>query len=343
VPFVGRQAELQALMESFAVARSGRPVLVWLSGAAGMGKSSLLDAFASELRRHDPPVLLLSGRCYEQESVPHKALDTIIDTLARHLERVPLAELASLADDDLAALTQLFPALLRVKHIAERSRTLSADPREVRRRGHRALGEVLHGLAEERPLVLLIDDLHWGDLDSAQVLVSLLTSPRVPKLLLVVAHRDEAEGACTRMLADQQSGFSDAVECCEITLRGLAGDDARSITQALLGRVSDDAGVAAAICGEAKGNPLLLCELSRHALAQSTDARLSTGASALSLADVVRARMARLDPSARSLFQLFCVAGHPLAQHVALAVRMPDLVSSPGDFSALRALRHEGL
>src|SRR5258708_3875594 len=71
--FIGREDELRALGEAFETARSGRQVTVRVSGASGMGKSTIVHHFLDELARNSR-ALVLRGRAYERESIPYKAV-----------------------------------------------------------------------------------------------------------------------------------------------------------------------------------------------------------------------------------------------------------------------------
>ncbi|MBV9122883.1 MAG: serine/threonine-protein kinase PknK, partial [Planctomycetes bacterium] len=77
MPFLGREAYLAALHEALEAVRRQQTVAVYVHGRSGLGKSSLIHHFLQDLSRR-PDVVVLSGRCYERESVPYKALDTLV-------------------------------------------------------------------------------------------------------------------------------------------------------------------------------------------------------------------------------------------------------------------------
>ncbi|MBS1154036.1 MAG: hypothetical protein H6Q89_5734, partial [Myxococcaceae bacterium] len=79
--FVGRQDELDALMGALDASAQGEPRVVRVWGSSGIGKTTLVRQFL--IRAEQRGAVVLSGRCYERESVPYKALDSAIDTLAR--------------------------------------------------------------------------------------------------------------------------------------------------------------------------------------------------------------------------------------------------------------------
>jgi serine/threonine protein kinase len=304
---VGRGRQIAALTQALERTREGAPVIAFVHGGSGMGKSALCTAFLAE-QRDKRTAIGLVGRCYERESVPYKALDGLVDSIYRHLADLPRAEIGRLLPAGVHSLARLFPVLRRLEGILGLPWTQlpTSDPHELRRRAVAALRELLHRMQERTPLVLHIDDVQWGDSDSAGLLSDVLRAPGAPALLLLASYR--SEDAST-------SAFLRALEpvpdrTVEIPVRRLALEDARALAQTLLGD-GPGHGLAEDIARESGGNPFFVNELVGFT-ATHHGARARLG-------EVLDSRLAALPPGARRLLDVVALAAGPLRQQVALA------------------------
>ena len=331
-PLVGRQAHLAALGEALREAGKKRSVIVHVHGRSGMGKTDLLRRFLDGVKEHEPGAVILEGRCYQQESVPYKALDSLVDSLSQYLNTLAPAEAEALMPDDAHVLGRLFPVLLQVKAVRKARRRVPdfADSRELRRRAFAATRQLLLRLSREKLLVLVIDDLQWGDLDSAALLGEVLRPPDSPPVLLIVSYRSEEAGASPLLAAlssredlpDSSGGFSRSIRV--LAVEELSDSDAKELARTILGaRAASSEAIIEFIARESGGNPLFIHELARSVLAGGEPAaereQPENGgrAAETTLDAVIGRRVARLPEDARCLLEIVCVSGCPVERSVA--------------------------
>ncbi len=289
-----------------------------MSGRSGAGKSALTQKFLDGVLDRDLAVVL-AGRCYEQESVAYKALDTLIDALSRYLHRLTLAEADALLPRDVHALARVFPVLKRVEAVAAapmRGHEIP-DQQELRRRAFAALRELLTRIGDRKTLVLAIDDLQWGDVDSASLLVDLLRPPDPPVLLLIGSYRSEyeRESPCLRMVLGADDGVSQGVDRVDVSVDPLSTDEASKLAETLLEQ-NDEAAkiVASMVARESAGNPYFIYELVEFLKQGGQLSETMAVSGDYSLDEVLWRRVLMLPANARALLEVLAVAGHPLRQ-----------------------------
>ncbi|WP_437928977.1 serine/threonine-protein kinase [Sorangium sp. So ce291] len=222
-----RAQDLEELDGALAAVREGRPGLAVVHGAAGTGKSALVRAFLDGKAAGD--ALVLEGRCHEREQVPHRALDGAIDALSRYLVRIPRPEAAALMPRGVASLARVFPVLARVPAVSEAPRG-PGDESEVRlrERASAALRDLLGRLSDRRPVIVLIEDAHWGDADSASLLAEIMAPPDPAVILLILACRTDGAGQGPLLAALRACPGMAAVRAVEIEIEiDLTGTPAR--------------------------------------------------------------------------------------------------------------------
>jgi hypothetical protein len=306
---VGRAEEISRLGLAYdTVTDASCPVIVNVSGQSGMGKTALVRHFLDTIIDEHEHAVILEGRCYENESVPYKALDSLVDDLSTYMEALPHDEVAGwLSRCNVEALTRIFPVLERVDAVSDAvARDLSSgDSQQVRRQAFRALRTLLDALARTRPVVCFVDDVQWGDEDSALMIRELLGDSPPPLLFVTTFRREDVDSS---PFLERYFEFQDetSIDVVDIKLRELSDEYSRQMVTSLLEQSSPSEDMVDAIAREARGNPLFLDELARHAGDGDSE---HTPAS---LQDIISRRVARLGDDGRRLLEVLSVAGMPL-------------------------------
>jgi eukaryotic-like serine/threonine-protein kinase len=310
---IGRDDSLRDLDDAFETTREGRAVAVRVNGLSGLGKSVMVHHFLDKLERRSD-VLVLRGRAYSRESVPFKAVDSVVDALSRHLTDLQARGEALALPKNIGALAHVFPVLRRVEGIKELPQATAGDPQMVRQLAFDAMRELFSALSKKQHVVLFVDDVQWGDTDSAALLVELMRPPMAPPILLLTTHRTEEEET-SAFLAEVRARWPADAEARELTVLPLTHDDSRRLALSLLG--TEDASAqqtADGIAHESGGSPFLLEELARGASAYHRIAMGDTllARPAVSLDQMLAARVARLPHDARRLLEVIAIGGRPL-------------------------------
>ncbi|MBU9764830.1 AAA family ATPase [Mycobacterium sp. TNTM28] len=186
---VDRRRELGELRAAAAAAERDGGTCVLLSGAPGVGKSTLIQAFGDELASRN--CTLAYGRCSEGAPAPYTAVRDALTAVVHSMMSADESErdhwCAELRASPLTSvLTDLVPELAAV--LDTTAPVAELDAAETRRRLHRAVIRLLVATASQRTVVLAIDDLQWADRDSLLLLSeTLAVAPR--NVLVLGAHR----------------------------------------------------------------------------------------------------------------------------------------------------------
>ncbi|MEA3214363.1 MAG: hypothetical protein QOJ19_519, partial [Acidimicrobiia bacterium] len=278
---VGRGAQHAVLDALLQRAAGGESVVAVIEAEAGMGKSALLSSWTEQVGAN---ALTLIGRCDELgRSLP---LQPVIDGLAGHLDSIGRRAASDLLGEDAAILNPLLG-----RPVAERAAaaTTVADVDTGRAVLFGALSSVLSRAAGERPLVVVVDDLHQAAAGTAEFLA--FAARRLARLMVVAARRNEPG--------------PDLHDATRITLAPLTVDDAVAMVGRERGPVLHER------CG---GHPLFLRELA----AAPTDDELPE-----SIVAAVRAQLVRLGGAAASLEAAACCGTEVDVELVAAITERP--------------------
>jgi class 3 adenylate cyclase/tetratricopeptide (TPR) repeat protein len=324
-PFVGRDRELGALLDAFEHARAGRGQVAFVVGEPGIGKSRLL----LELRHLvGDSVAWQEGHCLSFGRA--MAFHPLVDLIRRRFgveESDDEAAIASKIErglreigDDLLAVSPYLRALLSIDPGDAEVRGMTP----VQRRGEtlEALRRLLVRAAEQRPQVLVIEDLHWIDSASEQLLVSLVDSVPALRVLLVFTYRP-----------GYANPFGERSYFNRITLGTLSADDSARMAAAVLAASALPDELTRLIEGKAEGNPFYVEELVKSLEEDGTLRRvegrfvLSSPAAALSVPgtihDVIAARIDRLPEPPKRALQVASVVGREFTRR--LVDRLADV------------------
>jgi DNA-binding CsgD family transcriptional regulator len=207
----GRQAELRRLRSIYARSTSGTWAVAEVVADPGLGKTRILTELGAYARQAG--TLVLTGRATEFEH--QLPFGLLIDAVEDHLAGLEPARLTALTEGDTELLRSVFPALPGPRTATAAREVIAAE----RYRLHRALRALLETLAAPNGLVLILDDLHWADEASAELLAFLLRHPPVGRLMLAVAYRPRQLGdrllqALSRAVQD---GTAERVELPALT------------------------------------------------------------------------------------------------------------------------------
>ncbi len=310
-----RESQLATLHAAFADVLAGKPSCVDIGGAAGTGKTALVRQFAAQLAP-SAEVVLLAGACSPRESVPFRAFDGLIDALTAHLLRIPGQECEALIHDlgpSLHALSQIFPVLARLAWIARQIPARAPDPRQMRHSAFHGLKSLLFRIAGRRPLIILLDNLQWGDGDSARLLDDLLAPPGVPPFLLICAFRRDEASPMLADIAVRRAMVTLAYTLRTIETPPLSPAGATRLALQLQGGAlsAKRHHLARRIAEQAAGNPAMIHALVEEIERPGADPERSLAPTSDGdlLRRLVRARLARLGPECRDVLARVVVAG----------------------------------
>ena len=276
-PIVGRVAERKELLAAYARVAAGRPQVLLITGAAGIGKTRLVEELCAQAKSAAGGARVLVG------------------------ESAPLAGAALAYGPFVAALRDQAGWLLA----DDRTPNMLA----ARHRLFVRVLELLAGLATRSPVVLVLEDLHWADDSSRELLAFLAVRLRdQPVMLVGTLREEELAGRVGQWLAELERRPS----VTRLRLGRLADGEIAELVTGLLPAGAASADRVAAVVGAADGNPLYARELA-HAGPQALPA---------SITDAVLAKAAGLTAQARAVVDQVCVADGGMS-HELLAVAVP--------------------
>lgn len=254
---VGRSHERGRLADALKAVEQGEQRGVLVSGEPGIGKTTLTTSFA--LAAAERGAVVLYGRCDEDLYVPYQPWSQVFDHLAGHVSDELLgAHLEQCG----ASLARIAPAMLSRTELRPSSSGAEADHRHEL---FAAALDLLGRAGADQPVCLVLDDLHWADPGTVQLLRQSLTTTQLGGVLVLGTFRDSDVGP-THPLADTLAQLHRVAGVERVALRGLDDIAVLEMLEVLAGHDVGQAGVALrdALLAETGGNPFFLGELLRH-------------------------------------------------------------------------------
>ena len=308
---VGRVEEIDTLNRAVSgLAESGAASLVIL-GEPGIGKTRLIAELGT--LADDAGQIVLSGSASELEvDLPFWVF---VDALDEYVAALEPRRLESIEDDVRTELARVLPSL------SEYAQPGEVALQDERYRAHRAIRELLERLAATKPLLLILDDVHWADSASIELIGALLRRPPSAAVLLALAARP-------RQLPDRLAAALErahrAGALTRLELGGLAQEDAAQLLGAEL-----DEDTAKVLYAESGGNPFFLEQLAR-APQQAARSR-ATAPQSFAGVEVPPAvivalteELSLLPPATRDFLNGAAVAGDPFEPELAAAAASVD-------------------
>lgn len=305
---IGRDKDLALLREVFADAATGIPRTLILGGEAGIGKTRLLSEFLAQVH---PDALVLTGQATDQGSVPapYSPITAVLKSLQTQCGPDALREAAGTGID---ALATLLPAL---GPAATNSVPSFAFDARGAGRLHETVALILETLSRERPVVLAIEDLHWADSATLQLLGFLVRSLTHERILMVLTYRsdDVSRGHPLRSFLGE---LDRTRRVHRHDLTRLSAHEVGEQVVAILGSRPDPADVAR-VYERSEGVPFFVEEL--IGIADSGGAELPD-----SLRSLLLGRYDALDSSTQTLLRVLAVGGVRVDHRLVSAVYPGD-------------------
>ena len=314
--FVGRKNSTAALMKVWGKVKSGSGQVVGVVGEAGVGKTRLLLEFKNRLPKRE--FTYFEGRCLHYGST--MAYLPILDILRSYFgikEEDRDIIIQKKIKDKVLRLDERFayilPPLLDLLSLRVEDKSyLQLEPGEKKLRIHEALRDLLIREGQSKPLILMVDDLHWIDKTSEEYLGYLIEWLVNTRIILVLLYRPEYT---------HQWGSKSYYN--RVGIEQLTAQSSAELVQAILGDVKIVPELRELILSKAGGNPLFVEELT-HNLLENGSIRMKDSQYVLtrriseihvpdSIQAIVAARMDRLEESLKRIMQVASVIGREFA------------------------------
>ena len=312
--FVGREHALSRMHEWFDQVRRGEPQIVFVTGEAGIGKTTLVDTFTHTIAL-DPSVRVCGGQCLEQYGMGEAYLP-VLDAIRKLCRRD--AQVVDVLRAHAPMWLMEMPALLTA---ADRETFGREGAGTTRERMLREMGEALDALTAHAPLMLVLEDLHWSDFSTLDLISYMARQRRRAHLMVVATYRPAELISNGHPLKNVKQDLQARQLCEELPLEYL---DEAAVGQYLAARFSGHRfplELATLIHERSEGNPLFMVHTIDHLIAErlieaDEEGWRITGPIGMvklgvpdSIRQLIEAQIDRLDESDQRILEAASVAG----------------------------------
>jgi DNA-binding winged helix-turn-helix (wHTH) protein/tetratricopeptide (TPR) repeat protein len=329
---IGRDEVLARLEDALAHALEGRRQIVFISGEAGIGKTAVVDAFVE--RHADGALLVGRGQCIEHHSEGEAYLP-MLEAISEICRQAP-------GDEVTALLARYAPSWLAhmpwLSEAASRAHAQQETLTRTRERMLREMAELLEALTAKTPLVLVLEDLHWGDYSTLD-LVSMLARRRSgARLLFLITYRSVEVILTNHPLKAVKQDLQVQGLCRDLPLDYLSASDVEVYLAQRFPAHGFPPALAAFIHRRTEGNPLFMLNVVDYLMAQGAIVAdqgrwaLRSGLDALdrgvpeSLRQMIERQIEGYGPEEQDVLEAASTAGHEFTSAVVAAALDADVI-----------------
>jgi class 3 adenylate cyclase/tetratricopeptide (TPR) repeat protein len=302
-PFIGRVHELGLLLERWALACTGQGQAVLVSGEAGIGKSRLIQVLEEEANRAPHELIRIQCSPYHQNSAFYPVIQRLAraagfatdDTAEQRLDK--LEALLTHNNEDIEAVAAVYTELLSLDTLG-RYQPLKLAPQKLKELTVQTLLNRLTLISQRLPALVIIEDTHWIDPSTAELLERILARIAELPVMFVITHRPEWS-------APWATGYSHATM---LSIGRLSRPQSSELVQAIIGRKPSPT-LIDEITKRTDGVPLFVEELTRTFLERDTHDPAVLEEIPATLQGSLMAQLDRLSPDAKELAQIASAIG----------------------------------
>ena len=335
-PLVGRIEELAQLIACFDRLAGAFPQVVTVVGDAGSGKSRLIYEFKQRLA--EVPVVFFEARCAAMtQAVPYAPwvamLRQYFGITSEDGEPEACAKISARLGASAGELAGKYPALCQVMNLGGGSGRSDTEDDAAKRETFEAVAELVYKASEQAPVVMVIEDVHWIDEPSREMLALAVGATRRERVMMLISHRPE-----------HQTGWRVKSAFTQLTLGPLTDEETVEVVRGVAGGPLPDE-LERRITQKSEGNPFFTEEITRtlveegYLLRSDGQVRLTRPVDEIrmpgTVEELIGARLDRLGPQAKRVVQVAAVLGRQFHREQLIDLLAPESIDVGGELAVL--------